>query len=805
MNFLQRITSKYSILAKDYVKAEMEALLETLTSDDMYVIFTKTQELTPDKAFLADRAKDLRIECLVGYSKDTIQHILEPEMVKKAKYAHVVKLVSKKVLAYTTPVSDKKALELAKKWHSVILRSPADLKRIKNHWNPQARITNENGSINLYQFIKLFLSGSGSDKTIKGILDLGYDTVKMNKDPIFLDNKAFKVETTYRLEIPKEEKLDRTLTADEEQLIKEYAPDLEEDSGHRKTIPLPKMGETIAKMSDDDLAWHLLNSKNATKIGDLDEARDRFGFREICILQLMNKNLTKKERTEIASYLIDKAGVSFIGGPTLKTYLSALAKTGMIDVKLLKETKDDEIQTAVYYGKISDPEELRKIDVKKYGYQLAHNPHTPPDVLEKVLDADRRGVGKEPWEQPEVKWSGSNPKFGTDYTIGFSPALDNPNYPIDKLLEVFNRYKQIYKGKVNTIRHMVSTLWRRADLPKEVGHELVDYEEKYNKAYINSSPPACFDEKECVEFMKTHEDKTGFHTVELANHPRVSPKALFEMLGKEDASQRAKMTAFNNLKERGEISDSEIVKEVKKNLKFDGPDDLLKHFGYQAFAGTKGKMKLKFSEVSSTELKKLQTEMKAATTHDDFKFEVVKAYKIDQQIHKDYPKMAKEIGNIKEGLYHGTSMANAAGILAGGIDTKGESRTGAMFGAGFYLASSASKAAQYASDNFSKTGYGVVFKLNVALGKMASWKYGRPEHDQYYSLKDEEDRKSLQKYAKDEGFEEAHNVPRWHLTHDSIHAKKGLALQHDEFVAKNPNQVSITEMIIVHKEEVKNG
>ena len=192
--------------------------------------------------------------------------------------------------------------------------------------------------------------------------------------------------------------------------------------------------------------------------------------------------------------------------------------------------------------------------------------------------------------------------------------------------------------------------------------------------------------------------------------------------------------------------------------------------------------------------------MAAATTHDDFTFEVKDAYTIDRQIHKDYPKMAKEIGNIKHGVYHGTSMANAAGILATGINTKGDSRTGAMFGNGFYLASSASKAAQYASDNFSKSGYGIVFKMDVALGKTAEWKYGRPEQDSLMSNRNNDERKKMEDYAKKEGFEHASDVPRWHLTHDSVTAKKGLALQHDEFVVRSGQQINITEVILIHKE-----
>lgn len=140
-------------------------------------------------------------------------------------------------------------------------------------------------------------------------------------------------------------------------------------------------------------------------------------------------------------------------------------------------------------------------------------------------------------------------------------------------------------------------------------------------------------------------------------------------------------------------------------------------------------------------------------------------------------------------------------LLAKGIDTESEGRTGQMFGAGFYLAASASKAAQYASDNFSKSGFGVVFKMDVALGKNAVWKYGRPEKDEL-EYADQESQKKVQEYHKSNKLKKRpYEVPVWHTTHDSIHAKKGLALQHDEFVVKSGQQVNITEIILVHKEE----
>lgn len=55
-------------------------------------------------------------------------------------------------------------------------------------------------------------------------------------------------------------------------------------------------------------------------------------------------------------------------------------------------------------------------------------------------------------------------------------------------------------------------------------------------------------------------------------------------------------------------------------------------------------------------------------------------------------------------------------------------------------------------------------------------------------------------YVKEKGLKERGDVPRWHLTHDSVHANKGLALKFDEIVVKSGQQINITEIIIVHKE-----
>ncbi len=810
--FSALIKQQYNVVAKTVTpKMELEALADKMT-DKQYVIFTKTQELKWDKdlGYKDIYSSGESPKAFYGYTKADLYNHETEEAIKKAKFAHVInfKPTKKNVLSHES-ISEQQAARLISKLNRIITD------KIKSWEFESWKRHPQNRDMTVKSVINYFLRGTSEEKT-KLLIKLGFAAIEegydSTKNLIFLDPKAFKVETVYRLDLSKKEtkkKVSMDLTPEEKEVLEKYVPDLGDHTSFRVTMSNDKIEENISKMSDDDIAWHLLNSKNALELGDEPYVRNRFGFREICLLQLMNKKISKRSRTEIAEYMLDKAGVSFVGGPLLKHYISGLAKTGMINANILEDADEDKLTDAIYYGQISDPDELRKIDYRKYGYQLARNPYTPEDVLEKIVEYDKKThKGKDdPFNAPEVKWSGQNPRMGgvpgKSFTVSFSDTLSHHNYPIKKLIDIFDKYLKEYRGNLEAVRGMVDTLWMREDLPKDVAHFLIKEEKSLPKDKKHVVPPYCFDEKEFLDYWKTSKNfKKGkdpwIPWDAIINHPHVPSSVLKDFLNKEDKEDDYyKPDAYNELRERGDISDKEVLAKVKKELKFEGPD-LLKHFGLQAFLGTKGEQKLKFIPVPPKELASLEKEMRAATTHEDFTFEVVAAYNVDQQIHKDYPKMSKDIGNVKHGLYHGTSMANAAGILASGINVKGEGRTGQMFGKGFYLASSASKAAQYASDNFSKSGFGIVFKVDVALGKMAAWKYGRPEHDSSMYNKNEKDLEAMRKYAKKEGYSD-YEVSRWHLTHDSVHAKKGLALQHDEYVVKSGQQINITEIIVVHK------
>jgi hypothetical protein len=794
---MEAVLARYFIVtAKGEIKVELEAIADKMTKDQ-YVIFTKTKDLKYDKD-LTGGADD--ILGLVGFNQADLYSIELVETVNKAKFAHLVTLIKTKFVPRTLEIDEAKAKKLFNKWradtvwHLSAARKKEFLtQKFEWEWGRLGKIKN------LDSWLRLTVDHQRPEERAKNIVGMGYNAIEQySHRVIFLEPKAYKVEAVYSLGIPKEEKV--ALTPEEKEILEKYAPDLGDPTSFHAPMSTDQIKAEVHKMSDDDLAWHLLNSKQAMVLGDEDYVRDRLGFREICLLQLMNKNLSKKARTETADYMLDKMGVSFVGGPILKQYISALAKTGQVDTKIIKAVQDDADLDNIYYGRITDPDELRKFDHKKYAHQLAHNPHTPQDVIKKIVDYHKKSKGNDPWHGADVQWSGSNHMGGgipgEDFSVSFSDALRHPNYPLDELLKVYKAYQEKYRNHPKAIHGMLDTLWKRPDLPKEMGEQLV----KQMKP-SPETPPACFDEQEFTAYwngtvlaanLKLKKPKALYLPSGFVDHPHVPTKILRELL-EAPGREHIKLAIYRKLKERGELSDKEVIGDVKKKLKFSGPDELLKEFGLQAYLGTKAKEPLKFTPVPANELAALKKEMDATTVHDDFTFEVVSAYRVDKQIHKDYPKVAKDLGNVKSGLYHGTSMASAAGILASGINAAAESRTGQMFGAGFYLASSASKAAQYASDNFSKSGLGVVFKMDVALGKSAEWKYGRPHHDDIARVPWQ----ARQDFVKKDGG----YLPRWHGAHDSVHAKKGLALQHDEYVVKSGQQINITEVIIVHKEK----
>lgn len=802
--FLSLVAEQYTVIAKNKdAKLDIEAIADMMTKDQ-YAILSATKDLKFD----GQPEEYLPWLGVKGLRKQALLKMNAKEDLGKAKFVHIVTLVKDGLLTTDLKLDEAKAKKLHKKFTSVSdFHSIHSKKRQKEILDEDfERKKTRVRDFGLESWLRVLFDLKSPEEATEHLMAMGYQSVEgIGQSMIFMTPKALKPVATYRLDLPEKARFDRNLTPEEKEILEQYAPDLGEHNSFRMVKALPKVAADAHKMSDDDLAWHLLNSKHALELGDEDYVRKRFGIREISLLQLMNKNISKKQRTGIASWMLDKSGVTFVGGPLLEKYISALAKTGAVDKEIIEQTQKDELQEKIFYGQITDPDELRKIDYKEYDYQLANNQHTPSDVLEKIVEWKKKSDSDDDSLSTEVTWSGTNPRYGgklgVDSFLGFQDALKHKNYPITKVIPVFEKYLKKYGAKA--VKGMISSLWDKEDLPLEVGHKIKDLLFDYEKKeYLPSAPPACFKEKDFLDYWKEIKALTPeIDARGVLHHPHTPTEVLKELLDSDKIEASEKQEIYKILRQRGEISDEQAVKKVKKELKFEGPEELLKHFGISAWSGAKGKQKLTFTPVPKAEMDDLKKEMAATTVHDDFTFEVVAAYRVDKQIHEHYHKKAEELGNIKRGVYHGTSLANAAGILAKGIDTESDSRTGQMFGAGFYLAASASKAAQYASDNFSKSGFGVVFKMDVALGKNAVWKYGRPEKDQL-EYADQESQKKVQEYHKSNKLKKRpYEVPVWHTTHDSIHAKKGLALQHDEFVVKSGQQVNITEIILVHKEK----
>lgn len=661
----------------------------------------------------------------------------------------------------------------------------------------------------------------GKDRAWRRLRNAGYDAIEDRGDGILVEyadySMVYLVPAAYKMVALLDRREEETveLSAEEVQVLERYTPKWDEKE--REPLDRQHFVERLGEMSEDDVAWQMANSKHADQFEA--DAHDKVGVREGAFLMMMNPNLSKSTRTEVASFVLERAGLSFVGGPNINTFVSALAKKGMVDRRLLKASEADALQDDIYYGKITDPDELRKISVKEYGYQLANNPHTPYDVLKRIA--------KEYYDDgAEMSWTGLNPsaggKPGVNYRYGFKDAFKHDNFPTDELVKIYHRWKKKFPQK-GALSNAESELLRRADLPQDLLKTLLkDHEDSL------TAPPDALPAEEFPSFWKKLLAK---HKAELkekgakkyatgveyalattAGHKDVTDSVLREILEWKERNDEdghvigaiadGKKAAFKALRDRKVLTDDEVVKRVREKLKFDGPDHLLVHFGEQAWVG-KGGEPLKFKRVPDAERQKIEKEMRTSAAHDQFTFEVVDAFRLDKQIHKDFPKFAKNLGNVLRGVYHGTSLANAAGILASGVNVQAKERTGAMFGNGFYLASASSKAVQYASDNFSHEGLGVVFRMDAALGNSVVWKWGRPQKDELrYRQRSKDEEKRIREYAKKNGLKADEVTSRWHLDHDSVTAKAGMALLHDEYVVKSGQQVNIDTVIIVRKQKV---
>jgi hypothetical protein len=804
--FKHKVISKYYVLGSEEVTIVDSIAEKYKNNKDIFLYFSPKKELKLS-------ADTMVFHCFPVKELKKLFIFWQPEA-KNAKYVYVLKKSSSaNILDDVATLSKPKIETIIKEMIEALsaIRQISYTKNIEIYKKKLAKVSSVNSPFDLLKnFITFNVFGEKPEhrdqkEQIKFLRQTGYSGLQDSTGVKFFDKSFFEVIDTVLLPREKEIETPIELTDNEKKALDQYTPKFGENR-YGTTISVAKFEEVFSQMTDDEVAWQLMNNPKASDLEAL--ASDRIGLRERSSLMIQNKNISKRQRTEIAEWMIDKGGVSFVAGVGLNDFLKSLAKKGLIDRRILKASDEDDIRDKLYYGREQDPDKLRQYDVKKWGYQLAHNPHTPKDVLDKIIEVGfKEGKKENSWNRdPRVSWTGSNPANGgipgIDWRYHFADVVVNPNYPTSDLIKIYEEYASKYP--IKTVDGMERTLWEKKDLPPSLVDTLIKHNEARKDGEKILVPPAAMPKDKMFDFWKKHQK--GKSLEDMYSLDRIVEKLDFPVEILKDILKRgreeAREAAYKKLREMGAIKDEEVVAKVKDKLKFDGPTDLMKLFGSRAYLRTVGDEDLKFVKVTDEEKKKLQKELAAGATHDEFTFEVIDAYKISRQIHKDYDKTSGRIGNIRKGVYHGTSVSNAAGLLATGVNIGGEHRTGAMFGTGFYLAESSSKAAQYASDNFSHEGLGIIFKIDVALGKNQEWKYGRPHKDEY--PKDINVAKAREKYAKESGFESKSDVPVWHLTHDSVTAKAGMALKFDEFVVKNGNQIKIDTVILIKKEK-KNG
>lgn len=761
------------------LEAQIDDILERYTTQkDVFVIFTKTKEM---KKNFKDFENYTGPDGFIAYEVASLSKEKTRQLARKFKYAHVIKNHTTKVI--NLPALNDSKIDLIIKNINRGLTSVGYHPKALNAAQYRSLFKGRGVSIPDVETLFLNILKYGfpytedprkGDEQVRDLYLGNYRVLFLKDYTIFIDASDFRI-----LETVQTQTKIYTMDAEDEQLLKFYSPTFEKKSIFYRDMTLEEIKKNLSKMTDDDLAWQLMHNKDASSIADLTD----FGTRETLILQLLNKNISKTYRTSIASWMLDKAGVSFARGVDLEKFLELLAKKNLVGRSVMAEINDDKVQNQI--RELKDPREIQKLASKKgmldkYDHYFLQNPNTPVDVLQKIYEQDN-----------EPTWTGFNPN-----RYGFPKVMQHSNFPIESLVKYYDFYLKKYP-QPGALGLMEGVLWARKDLPETYMNMLI------NEHGYTLPPPASLPKDQFNAYWKkvSKKDLENYTTpLGTAENPSVSKEALKDILNAENSpyNTQAKQVAFEKLKERGDLSEKEVINKVKTELKFEGDDDLLVRFGLRAWLGTKGTEKLKFTKVSPKEKEDLQRELQAGSTHDEFTFEVVDAYNIDRPIHKDYQVIAGKLGNVKHNLYHGTSLSNAAGILATGINTAAFSRTGQMFGAGFYLAESSSKAAQYASDNFSHAGFGVIFKMDAVLGKTADWKYGRPESDYFYKIKDPKIREKLMKLSEKTGID-ASDLPAWHLRYDSVTAHKGMALRHDEVVIKNGNQINITKVILIRK------
>lgn len=643
-----------------------------------------------------------------------------------------------------------------------------------------------------------------------------------------------------KIGVPKK-KLDE-MTDDE--LVEKYRPPLVKSANQReyskkeveKLTGVPyggewntrvEMPEGLKTWTADDFAWQIMNGKNYDEFEGY--AHDLLAGANINFLLLQNPNVPRKTKDDIAAYLIDKGGVSFVAGRSMPQYLAALARKGVLSKNILKAAQEDKIRDDLYYNGITDPDELRKFDVKKWDYQLLHNRACPGDMLLKMLDDPKAKMGLQMMERENIFSQGSaSGEYESKRMSAVNHTRDiisHGNFPLDRLLKIKNMSPTNPKTR--------RILLERPDLPEEWRKKCLDslLKKPLDGEYSGIQLPAfkmspdefgkvwaAYKADHAREMKKEGKSSeyathTEYALDNIAQHESCPDSVLKEILAwplrkgvaKDGeavipAIAKAKGIAYKKAIAKGLISDQDIATAVAKNMNLHGDMDLIKYIGEHAFTAfpVKKSTPRNFKKISDDEKKKLQEYMNKTSFHDDFDFEIVNAWEVDKEPHKDFPKVEQKINHVIKGVYHGTTFANAGGILTDGVQVGAAERTGAMFGQGFYIASASSKAAQYASDNFShEEGEGIVFVLDVALGNTQEMKFGRPSYDEMkYRSFTEQEKKAMEDYKKRTGKP---LTTKWHLNHDSVTAKAGMSLDYDEYVVKDGSQIQVKRIVHIRK------
>jgi len=651
----------------------------------------------------------------------------------------------------------------------------------------------------------------------------------------------------------------RPKTLDEmtdDEVIAKFQPKLK-PSQYQKKMSIQDFGKHVMSMSEDDIAWHLLNSDFADDLSGDEHVRLRWAVREHVsvvsqyAMTLLNPHVSKKDKDSTAAWMLDKAGVSFVSSRSLKRFLEICGKKGIISKSVWQEEEnsDKDREERDNIAENYTAKQLLKLSpkqIEEHWHYVCQNENLPPEVIKKMIADKECAKGLKAMSVGYMNDSGYMVGMADrKHAIGKAQKLlANKNVPFDVLKDVFAKpfMKMVADGNMKAWE-VARFLANREDINKPENKELRDkcvevfqkqmarvedaeereedeaFPSKYNKfgkKYKPSAPPKTL-RMSAEEFKKcwlAREVGTYKHQNEgYFEHPDMPDDVIKAALKKKNGKgegadfSEVRRLAFKKAMERKLLSDKDLVTAVKTNLNLQGDDvELMRKFAEHAYAAGKGSNDIPryLTKADEAERKRIEDEMRKTAFHDEFDFEVQAVYTIDNEPHKDFAQRSKELGNIVEGIYHGTSYANAAGILSDGVRVDTEARTGSMFGRGFYLASAASKAAQYAGEAFTQQADdGVVFVLNAALGKTKEMKYGRPFNDEMESRNlQPEDRELQAEYEKKTGKK---LKDKWHATHDSVTAKAGQALDYDEYVVKDPSQIQIKRVVIVKKTpKVKN-